>query len=158
MGYSLVVFFSLLAFLSLSEFIVTNSKKYLIAFYIAVLFGFLSHVIFTYVFIGLFGMAAYFYILHSNLNKFGDKIITLLRIFSLPLLIFAIIYFRFISKSSFMFGTSLSFMQTVSQSAAYLMGLPWQMPYLSLIAAIVYVILVTKFFFPFKRERSLVFS
>lgn len=142
-GYALVVLFGLLSFYFLSEFLLKNNALPLFVFYCSFILGFLSHLSFIYVSVGLLSMSIYF--LYGQQRPFKEKLSVLLRIFAFPAALIISMYLKFIlsfmhSKGVHDFAISLP--ETIKETAAYLFGFSYGNSFAYLLALIFYIILI----------------
>ncbi len=124
-GYSSLTFFSILSLYSLLEFFKSKEKLMLIIFNLSVIFGFMSHLTFIYVFVGLLASSVAF--LRKNEKKTILK--ELAKIFLIPLIVVYAMYIRYLIY--FMFfpvlviqsgGLNVSPIKTFSELPSYIVG------------------------------------
>jgi hypothetical protein len=139
-GYALVSLFSLLSFYTLSEFFHKDNIWFLFAFYCSFVLGFLSHLSFGYISLGLFSMFIYFQCQQRGVSL-KQKISTMLKIFAFPAILVVIIYFNFLCQLVYGGRNSLPLLEAIKETAAYLVGFPRDNRYSYAIAVVVYMIL-----------------
>lgn len=97
-GYSSLMFFSVLSIYSLLEYFKNNKKSMLIIFNVSVIFGFMSHLSFVYIFAGLLMTST------AHLMKF-DKT-TIIKEFSklllIPFIVLYVVYVQFLTNFLFL--------------------------------------------------------
>ena len=124
-GYALVAFFSLLSFYLLSELFEKKNIGLLLVFYCSFILGFSSSFSFGYIAFGLISTYIWLQFHQQGASGFGQKILSLLKVFTCPVILAIILYLKFVSNLS-VEGTTIhvSLLEPIKEVAAYLVGFP----------------------------------
>ena len=90
-GYSLVIFFALLAWYALQQFEETRSRIWIILFWSAVVLGFLAHLEFAICFAGLVAWALWRCLRYRS--KWRRAVVDLFALFTVPIVLMLVFYF-----------------------------------------------------------------
>jgi hypothetical protein len=121
-GYSLAIFFALLAWYALQQFEEKRSWIWIIVFWSAVVLGFLAHLEFAICFAGLVAWALWRFV--RNRSKWRQAVIDLLALFTAPILLLLAFYFVAIRGMEIGGGPEWQVTPLLIKTASYMLGGP----------------------------------
>src|SRR5262245_45654028 len=121
-GYSLAIFFALLAWYSLQQFEKRRSRTWIIAFWSAVVLGFLAHLEFAICFAGLVAWALWRFVRYRS--KWRQAVLDLFALFTVPIVLLLGFYFVSIRGMEVGAGPDYQVMPLLVKTASYMVGGP----------------------------------
>src|SRR5262245_53804686 len=121
-GFSLAIFFALLAWYALQQFEERRSWTWIIAFWSAVVLGFLAHLEFAICFAGLVVWALWRFVRYRS--KWRDGVLDLLALFTVPLILMLVFYFVALRGYEVGGGPDYQVMPLLIKTASYMLGGP----------------------------------
>jgi hypothetical protein len=121
-GYSLAIFFALLAWYALQQFEERRSWMWIIVFWSAVALGFLAHLEFAICFAGLVAWALWRCIRYRS--KWGQAVLDLFALFTVPIVLLLVFYSVAIRGMEVGGGPKYQVMPLLIKTASYMVGGP----------------------------------
>ena len=121
-GYSLVVFFALLAWYALQQFEERRSWIWIIVFWSAVVLGFLAHLEFAICLAGLVAWALWRFIRYRS--KWREAVLGLFALFTVPIVLLLAFYFVSIRGMEVGGGPEYQVVPLLIKTASYMLGGP----------------------------------
>jgi hypothetical protein len=121
-GYSLAIFFALLAWYALQQFEERRSWIWTIVFWSAVVLGFLAHLEFAICFAGLVAWALWRFVCHRS--KWRQGVLDLFALFTVPIVLLLAFYFVAIRGMEVGGGPEYQVTPLLIKTASYMLGGP----------------------------------
>jgi hypothetical protein len=121
-GYSLAIFFALLAWYALQQFDGKRSWIWIIVFWSAVVLGFLAHLEFTICFAGLVAWALWRFVRHRS--GWRQAVLDLFALFTVPIVLLLAFYFVAIRGMEVASGDTYRLWPLLIKTASYTLGGP----------------------------------
>jgi hypothetical protein len=121
-GYSLTIFFALLAWYALQQFEETRSWTWTIVFWSAAVLGFLAHLEFAICFAGLVAWALSRFVRYRS--KWRQAVLDLFALFTVPIVLLLVFYFVAIRGMEVGGGPEYQVMPLLIKTASYMLGGP----------------------------------
>jgi hypothetical protein len=121
-GYSLAIFFALLAWYALQQFEERRSWTRMIVFWSAVVLGFLAHLEFAFCFAGLFVWSLWRFAIYRQ--KWRQAVLDLLALFTVPIVLMLVFYFVAIRGMEVGGGPKYHLAPVLIKTASYMLGGP----------------------------------
>jgi hypothetical protein len=121
-GYSLVIFFALLAWYALQQFEERRSWTWIIVFWSAVILGFLAHLEFAICFAGLVAWALWRFVRYRA--KWRQAVLDLFALFTVPIALVLVFYFVAIRGMEVAGGDTYRLWPLLIKTASYTLGGP----------------------------------
>jgi hypothetical protein len=155
-GYSLVIFFALLAWYALQQFEERRSWLWTVVFWSAVVLGFLAHLEFAICFPALVAWALWRLVRHRS--KWRDAVLDLFKLFTVPIVLLLAFYFVAIRGMEVGLGPRFQVTSLLIKTASYMLGGPASGAVGAIVAllavASIYAVLV---YLMFKRDDRWIF-
>jgi hypothetical protein len=155
-GYSLCIFFALLAWYALQQFKQKRSWKWMILFWIAVVLGFLAHLEFAICFAGLVAWALWRFVRYRS--NWRQTLLDLFTLFALPVVLLLVFYFVSIRGMEIGGGPKYHVVPLLIKTGSYMVGGPGSGAGAGIIAllavASVYAVLI---YLMFRRDDRWIF-
>jgi hypothetical protein len=121
-GYSLAIFFALLAWYALQQFEEKRSWLWVIVFWNAVVLGFLAHLEYAICFAGLVAWALWRFIRYGS--KWRQAVLELFALFTVPVILLLAFYFVSIRGMEIGAGPEYQVVPLLIKTASYMLGGP----------------------------------
>jgi hypothetical protein len=121
-GYSLVIFFALLAWYALQQFDEKRSWLWTVVFWSAVVIGFLAHLEFAICFAGLVAWALWRFVRYRS--KWRQAVLNLFTLFIVPIVLMLVFYFVSIRGMEIGGGDKYKTAPLLIKTASYMLGGP----------------------------------
>jgi hypothetical protein len=121
-GYSLAIFFALLAWYALQQFEERRSLIWIIVFWSAVVLGFLAHLEFAVCFAGLLAWSLWRFVRYRS--KWRETVLDLFALFTVPLVLLLIFYFAAIRGMEVAGGPTYRLWLLLMKTASFTVGGP----------------------------------
>ena len=155
-GYSLAIFFALLAWYALQQFEERRSRAWTVAFWSAVVLGFLAHLEFAICFAGLVVWSLWRFT--RNRSKWRQAVLDLFALFTVPVVLLLAFYFVAIRGMEVGGGPKYQVTPLLIKTASYMLGGPASGAAAGIIAllgvASIYVVLA---YLMFERDDRWIF-
>jgi hypothetical protein len=155
-GYSLAIFFALLAWYALQRFDGKRSWIWIIVFWSAVVLGFLAHLEFAICFAGLVAWALWRFVRYRS--RWRQAVLDLFALFTVPIVLLLAFYFVAIRGMEVGAGPDYQVMPLLIKTASYMLGGPASGAAAGIAAllavAVIYVVLV---YLMFERDDRWIF-
>ena len=155
-GYSLAIFFALLAWYALQQFEERRSWIWIIVFWSAVVLGFLAHLEFAICFAALVAWALWRFVRYRS--KWRQAVLDLFALFTVPIVLLLVFYFVSIRGMEVGGGPKYQVTPLLIKTASYMLGGPASGAAAGIAAllavASIYVVLV---YFMFERDDRWIF-
>jgi MFS family permease len=155
-GYSLVIFFALLAWYALQQFEGKRSWSWTVVFWSAVVLGFLAHLEFVICFAGLVAWALWRFVRYRL--KWRDTVLDLFAVFTVPIMLLLAFYFVAIRGMEVGGGPEWQVTPLMIKTASYMLGGPASGIAAGIVAllavASIYVVLI---YLMFERDDRWIF-
>jgi hypothetical protein len=131
-GYSLVIFFALLAWYALQQFEEKRSLIWIIVFWSAAVLGFLAHLEFAVCFVGLVAWALWRFVRYRP--KWRQALLDLFTLFTVPIVLLLAFYFVALRGMEVTGGDTYRLWPLLIKTASYTLGGPGSGPAAGIIA------------------------
>src|SRR5215831_3574108 len=121
-GYSLAIFFALLAWYALQQFEERRSRAWMIVFWSAVVLGFLAHLEFAICFMGLVAWSLWRFVRYRP--KWRQAVLDLFALFTLPIVLLLAFYLVAIRDMEVGAGPEYQVTPLLIKTASYMLGGP----------------------------------
>jgi hypothetical protein len=155
-GYSLAIFFTLLAWYALQQFEEKHSWLWTVVFWSTVVLGFLAHLEFAICFAGLVAWALWRFVRYRS--KWRDAVLDLFALFTVPIILLLAFYFVAIRGMEVGGGPEWQVTPLLIKTASYMLGGPASGAAAGIVAllavASIYVVLI---YLMFERDDRWIF-
>jgi hypothetical protein len=121
-GYSLAIFFALLAWYALQQFEERRSRAWTVVFWSAAVLGFLAHLEFAVCFAGLVAWALWRFVRYRS--KWRQAVLDLFALFAVPIVLLLAFYFVAVRGMEVGGGPEWQVMPLLIKTASYMLGGP----------------------------------
>jgi hypothetical protein len=155
-GYSLCIFFALLAWYALQQFEEGRSWTWIVVFWGAVILGFLAHLEFAICFAGLVAWAMWRSVRYRS--NWRQAVLNLIALFAVPVALLLLFYFVSIRGMEVGAGPDYQVMPLLIKTASYMLGGPASGAGVAMVAllavASIYIVLI---YLMFERDDRWIF-
>src|SRR6266478_1618634 len=150
-GYSLAIFFALLAWYALQRFEERRSWIWIVVFWSAVVLGFLAHLEFAVCFAGLVAWALWRFVRYRS--KWRQAVLDLFALFTVPIVLLLAFYFVAVRGMEVGGGPTYQLWPLLIKTASYMLGGPASGPAAGIVALLaVAAICVVLVYLMFERD------